>query len=109
MHDLHLPQIEDVTAADLGEYQCYVHNGAARDMATLTLTAVPAEARVLRAELTPSPMTYNMTWAVESVAPLRLYALEYRKVCIYMVVTEEVSYTPRGLPPYLISSLTLNS
>lgn len=69
-----------MTATDLGEYQCYVHNGASRDLATLTLTAAPGEARVLGAEHTPRDLTYNVTWAIESLAPLRLYVLEYWKV-----------------------------
>lgn len=71
-----------MTVADLGEYQCYVHNGASRDLATLTLTAAPREARILEAELSPRHPIYNLTWEVESMTPLRLYMLEYRKVCV---------------------------
>ncbi|XP_045115325.1 protein amalgam-like isoform X2 [Portunus trituberculatus] len=72
-------EIEQITTEDLGEYQCYVHNGVSRDLATVTLSAIPGQARVLEAKQTQPPKIYNVTWTVESVLPLRLYILEYGK------------------------------
>lgn len=76
---VHHLEIDQVTPDDLGEYQCYVHNGVSRDLATVTLTASPAEARILEVQPTPRPEIFNVTWVVESVAPLRLYVMEYLK------------------------------
>ncbi|XP_050701549.1 protein amalgam-like isoform X2 [Eriocheir sinensis] len=109
-HQHHL-QIEDVTVADLGEYQCYVHNGASRDLATLTLTAAPREARILGAELTPRHSTYNLTWEVESITPLRLYMLEYRKgpaAGQWNTTYVGISDTPQGMTYVQSGLLTLD-
>lgn len=76
----HYLQLQQMTSADLGEYQCYGYNDKSRDHATILVTSAPGPVNVLG--VVPSPRgedRYTLTWEVNSLAPIRFYYVALRE------------------------------
>ncbi|XP_068223101.1 protein amalgam-like [Palaemon carinicauda] len=70
----HYLQISQMTAADLGEYQCYGYNDKSRDHATISVSAAPGPVTVLGVSPAPSGNNrYVVSWEVNSLSPVSFY------------------------------------
>ncbi|XP_069937911.1 contactin-3-like [Cherax quadricarinatus] len=88
-------QLENMTPSALGDYKCRAHNEAGEDSATITVEATPGPVQVLEASPTSTYGLYNITWEVESLAPVDYYFVSYNQEGSSEVERRTVSATPQ--------------
>nr|XP_053653490.1 cell adhesion molecule DSCAM-like isoform X1 [Cherax quadricarinatus] len=93
--DLYYLQLENMTPLALGDYKCRAHNEAGEDSATITVEATPGPVQVLEASPTSTYGLYNITWEVESLAPVDYYFVSYNQEGSSEVERRTVSSTPQ--------------
>ncbi|KAK8718721.1 hypothetical protein OTU49_014524, partial [Cherax quadricarinatus] len=89
------PKLENMTPSALGDYKCRAHNEAGEDSATITVEATPGPVQVLEASPTSTYGLYNITWEVESLAPVDYYFVSYNQEGSSEVERRTVSATPQ--------------
>ncbi|XP_055312751.1 neural cell adhesion molecule 1-like [Sitodiplosis mosellana] len=75
----HTLTIRNVTYNDLGNYTCQASNNLGKDRASLTLSGIPSVCTFDSPTLSNHRDQYNITWVVQSYAPILEYRLFYRK------------------------------
>ncbi|XP_037043839.1 uncharacterized protein LOC119079866 [Bradysia coprophila] len=71
--------IRNVTYSDLGNYTCQGANNLGKDRASLTLSGIPSICEFDSQTLSSFRDQYNISWTVQSFAPILEYRLFFRK------------------------------
>jgi Immunoglobulin I-set domain len=76
----HTLLIRRITSQDLGNYSCTADNQLGKTRKTITLTGRPKSAVFRSAPISQWKDKYNVSWSVESFAPIEEYKLYFRVI-----------------------------
>lgn len=81
-NDKYFLQIRNFQQSDFGNYSCVADNALGRTKKYIEVSGSPGPAVFLSPAYSTYLDSYNLTWAVESIAPLEEVRLMYRKLMV---------------------------